>query len=212
MAIVKTQGTAVAIETVLATTKAISGITAANPCVVSATGHGYTVGQIVKLANIAGMVELNDRAFVVSNPLTGTFELKGVDSTSYSAYVSGGDSYLATMTAVGTVEGVPTLFAGTAQVIKTTHLKSVREEQIMGLGVAGTVSLTLQLQDTDAGQAAMQLANELQQAKCYTFTRPDGKVACCVAFCDSFQIAAAANDIYRATASLLLRAAQTRFA
>ncbi len=61
-------------------------------------------------------------------------------------------------------------------------------------------------------QNAMQNANELQAKKVYVVTRSDGKQACMVAFCDSFQTAAAANDVYRFTASMTLRAATARFA
>jgi len=209
---IKTQGTAVAIETALAATKTITAITAASPPVVTSTSHGYANGDIVKITGVVGMAEVNDRAFVVSATTTDTYALKGVDSTNYTTYVSGGTAAKATVTPVGKVEGIPTLFAGQAQTINTTHLKSLRQETIQGLGVAGTLSLNLQLEDADPGQLAMQDANERQVEKVYTFTRSDAKVACCVAFCDSFSMAAAANDIYRVSASLTLRASPTRFA
>jgi hypothetical protein len=209
---IKTQGSSVAVETALATTKAISGATAANPVVVTATAHGYTAGDIVKIDNVVGMVELNKRAFVVANVTTNSFELKGVDGTSYTAYASGGDSYKATMSAVGYVEGIPQLFSGSAPQIDTTHLKSVRSEQVAGLAPSGTASLAIILSDGDTGQAAMQTAADNQTEKCYTITRSDNKVAAMVAFCTSFELSAPKNEIYRATASLLLRAAPTRFA
>lgn len=209
---VKTQGTSVSIETALAATKTITAITKANPAVVSSTGHGYTNGDIVKITGVVGMVELNDRAFVVAASATDSFSLSGVDSTNYTTYVSGGAAAKVTVTPVGKVEGIPTLFAGQAQTINTTHLKSLRQETIQGLAVAGTITMTLQLEDADAGQAAMQASNEQQAEKVYTITRSDSKVACCVAFCDSFSIAAAANDVYRVNASLTLKAARTAFA
>jgi hypothetical protein len=209
---VKTQGSTLSIETTLAATKAISAITAANPPVVTATSHGYTNGQIVKLDNIVGMVELNKRAVVVANITTSTFECKGVDGTAYTAYVSGGDSYLATMTAVGTVEGMPTLFAGSAATIDTTHMKSVQQESIAGLRPAGTCSIGLIKDDADAGQLAMQAAADSQAEKVFTVTKSSGKVAAFVAFVTSFAEQAPKNEVYRATADLLLRVAASRFA
>lgn len=73
----------------------ISGITQADPGVVSATAHGFSNGDWVKASGIVGMTELNGRTLVVSNVTTNTFELQDVfgndlDTTNYAAYVSGG--------------------------------------------------------------------------------------------------------------------------
>lgn len=212
MAAIKTQGSTLSIETALAATKAITGATNANPCVLTIVGNGYTNGDTIKVVDVIGMEELNERAFIVSAAATDSVTLKGVNSTGYGTYVSGGTAAKATMTAVGKIDGMPTLFAGQAQTINTTHLKSRRTENIQGLAQSGTCSLSGLVEDLDAGQGAMQDANELQAEKVYTVTRSDTKVACMVAFCDSFQTAAAANDVYRWTASLTLRAASTRFA
>jgi len=73
-----------------ATTKTISGITKANPAVVTSTGHGYVVGDVVKIAGVVGMEEINDQLFVVSAQDTNTFTLAGVDSTGFGTYASGG--------------------------------------------------------------------------------------------------------------------------
>lgn len=208
---VKTQGTTLKVETALAAAKTITVVTLASPCVVTAVGHGYANGDIIKITGIVGTEELNDRAFVAAAITTDTFTLKGVDSTSYSAYVSGGSAQKATMTEVGKVDAIPTIFAGQANTINTTHLKSRRTENIQGLASSGTCSLSGIVEDDD-GQDAMDDANELQAEKVYTIIRPDAKVACMVAFCDQFQTAAAANDIYRYTAALTLKAARTKFA
>ncbi len=212
MAGIKTQGTAVAVQSALAATKTISGATAANPVVVTATAHGYANGAIVKIANVVGMVQLNNRAFVVANQATNTFELKGVDGTNYSAYLSGGDSYVATMIPVGTVDGIPSAFTGTAPTIRTTHLLSLSEEKIMGLQDFGDCSLSIILDTSNAGQLAMQTAKEIQSALVFTFTASDTKVAGFCAFVTSFSMTAAANDIWRATSALLLQNAPSKFA
>jgi hypothetical protein len=212
MAAIKTQGSTLSVETTLAATKAITSATNANPCVLGIVGNGYSLGDIIKVVDVVGMEELNERAFKLSAVSTDTVTLAGVNSTNYGTYVSGGTSAKATMTAVGKIDGMPTLFAGQAQTINTTHLHSRRTENIQGLAVSGTCSMSGLIEDSDAGQNAMQDANELQAEKVYTVTRSDGKVACMVAFCDSFQTAAPANDVYRFTTSLTLRAAQTRFA
>ena len=72
------------------TAKTISGITAANPAVVTATSHGYSDGDDVWIAGVVGMTRLNGRRFTVANKTTNTFELTDENSTSYTAWSSGG--------------------------------------------------------------------------------------------------------------------------
>jgi hypothetical protein len=76
----------------------ISGITQANPAVVTATSHGYNNGDHVIINSVTGMVEVNGKTFKVANKTTNTFELQDVDgnnidSSSFTAYVSGGNAY-----------------------------------------------------------------------------------------------------------------------
>lgn len=82
--------------------KTISGATKANPCVITATAHGFNNGDYVDIRNVVGMVELNYRRFIVANKTANTFEIKdgdsglNVNSTAYTTYVSGGEVRLAT--------------------------------------------------------------------------------------------------------------------
>lgn len=73
----------------------ITGISKANPAVVSEAGHGRATGDVVKLSDILGMVELNGAVCVVKVLTPDTFELLDVDSTNYDAYISGGTHALA---------------------------------------------------------------------------------------------------------------------
>ena len=70
--------------------KTISGLTAANPGVVTATSHGYSNGDHVWINSVVGMTEVNGRRFTVANKTTNTFELSGVDTSGYTAYSSAG--------------------------------------------------------------------------------------------------------------------------
>lgn len=71
--------------------KHVENITQANPAVVTASNHTFTNGQRIRLKNIGGMTQLEDKTFTVANAATNTFELSGVDSTGYSAFTSGGE-------------------------------------------------------------------------------------------------------------------------
>lgn len=70
----------------------ITGITQANPGVVTYTGTDPSNGDEVEIAGVSGMTQVNGRRFTVANVNAGanTFELSGVDTTGYGAYTSGG--------------------------------------------------------------------------------------------------------------------------
>ena len=73
-------------------TKTITAITKANPAVVTATSHGYNNGDRVFVSGVVGMTEVNNREFTVANKTTNTFELSGINSSSFTTYTSGGTS------------------------------------------------------------------------------------------------------------------------
>ena len=75
--------------------KTITGITAADPAVVTSSSHGYSDGDFVTISSVVGMTEVNNKTFKVSNKTTNTFELQDVDgndinSSAYTTYSSAG--------------------------------------------------------------------------------------------------------------------------
>lgn len=76
----------------------ITGITQANPAVVTTSGaHGYSNGDQVYITGVVGMTEINDSRlyYTVANVTATTFEVQdrdgsNVDSSSFTAYSSGG--------------------------------------------------------------------------------------------------------------------------
>ncbi len=81
---------------ILETAVNISGITQANPGVVTANSHGYSNGDEVYISGVVGMTQVNGRRFIVANVATNTFELTdrdtaaNINTTSYTAWASGG--------------------------------------------------------------------------------------------------------------------------
>lgn len=69
--------------------KTITGITKANPGVVTSAGHGFSNGDSVLISEVSGMTEVNGFSFTIANVTANTFEL-GVDTSSYGTYISGG--------------------------------------------------------------------------------------------------------------------------
>lgn len=80
---------------ILESVKTITGVTQANPAVVTSAAHGFSNGDWVYISGVVGMTRLNGRTFKVAGVATNTFQLQDVDgnninSTGYGAYVSGG--------------------------------------------------------------------------------------------------------------------------
>ena len=73
---------------------AITGITQANPAVVTSTAHGFLNGDEIYIGAVGGMVQVNNMVFTVANVTTNTFELSGIDSTAFTAYTTGGYAFL----------------------------------------------------------------------------------------------------------------------
>ena len=72
-------------------TKTITGITAANPAVVSCASHGFVTGNTVYVYDVAGMTEVNARVYPITEVAGGnSYQLTGFDSTLWTAYTSGG--------------------------------------------------------------------------------------------------------------------------
>ncbi len=72
------------------TTRNISGATRANPVTITSNGHGFTNGNRVRITSVVGMTQLNNNIYTVANATTNTFQLQGVNGSSYSNYSSGG--------------------------------------------------------------------------------------------------------------------------
>ncbi|MCB1712601.1 MAG: hypothetical protein KDH96_09070, partial [Candidatus Riesia sp.] len=80
---------------VLDSTKNITGITAANPPVVTSTSHGFSNGDEVYISGVSGMAEINGRNYKIANVAANTFELQdlagtNIDASAFTAYTSGG--------------------------------------------------------------------------------------------------------------------------
>ena len=140
--------------------KTISGITQANPAVVTASSHGYDNGDEVLISGVSGMTEVNGKRFLVADKTTNTFELQdkdGVDinSTSFTAYTSGGVSnkVFELATPYTTAQLFDLKFAQSADVMYITH----PAHEVEKLSRTGHTSWTLT--DVDFTKGPMQDAN-----------------------------------------------------
>ena len=108
----------------------ITGVTAANPAVVTTSGaHGYTNGDEVYITGVVGMGELNNGRYIVGNVATTTMELTNqltgvaLDSSAFTAYSSAGTvAKIYEIVSPYTTAELPLLkFSQTADVMTIVH-------------------------------------------------------------------------------------------
>ena len=116
-----------------ADTKDISAASAADPCQMTVTGHGWLSGQTVYIEDIVGMTELNDSVYEITKITDeDTIELTDINSTDMTTYVSGGTGIR--------MEVDPKYSSGYTYDIPTDYLQAlhlsdgVSEFEIMGTG------------------------------------------------------------------------------
>lgn len=73
----------------------ITGATQANPCVLTAN-NGFKIGQSVVIQDVEGMTELNGNTYTILSATSTTITIN-VNSTSFTAYSSGGTATLKTV-------------------------------------------------------------------------------------------------------------------
>ena len=109
----------------------ITGITQADPAVVTSNGHGLNDGDHIRIVDVSGMTEVNSTDYIVAGAATNTFELQDtdsadVDSTGYTTYTSGGEIYVYTDTITGLshLEGKSVAILGDGNVLAEATVSS----------------------------------------------------------------------------------------
>jgi hypothetical protein len=138
--------------------KTITGATKANPVVITATAHGFSNGDKVRITSVVGMTELNGLVYEVANKTTDTFELKNTDGTAYKTYISGGIAKLCatTITGLSHLEGktVDILADGAVhvqRVVASGQVTLTRTSSVVHVGLP--YSSTLETLDLEGGGA-----------------------------------------------------------
>lgn len=113
----------------------ITGITQANPAVVTSVAHGLPNGSHVLIEGVAGMDRLNGRTFTITVLGADTFSLTGANTTGYASYTGGGTA--SRVVEVGTPYTAAMLpdvrFTQSADVLFLTHgLSPINELQRTG--------------------------------------------------------------------------------
>lgn len=166
--VTKWSNVAVAMQSALAAADTISAITKANPGVVTATAHGMNNGDYVYLS-VQGMYQLNERVVRIANKTTDTFELEGVDTTSFDTFTSGTAEAITFGTSISTATTVSNSGGG-FDFIDTTTIHGNAKTQIPGLPNALSYSMDHLWDPADAGQIALKAASDAQARRAFKFT------------------------------------------
>ena len=174
--VTKWSGVAVAMQSALAAADTITGITKANPGVVTATSHGLSNGDYVFLL-VTGMHQLNEVVARVANQATNTFELEGIDTTLFGTFSAGTAEAITFGTSITTATTVSNSGGG-FDFIDSTTIHDLSKTQVPGAAAALTYSMDHLWNPADTGQIAMKVASDAQARRAFKLTfGTGGKIA-----------------------------------
>lgn len=158
---------AVSVQSVIASAKTITGITKANPGVVTVAGHGYVNGDII-YHEVDGMYQLNEKPVRVANALTDTYELEGIDTTNFDDFTSGTAAKVTLGTSITTATTI-SASGGDFDFVDVTTIHDNTRKQIPGLPGAISYQMEHIWDAGDAGLLAMKAASDNQSKRVIKF-------------------------------------------
>lgn len=163
---------AIAVQSALAAATTITGITKANPGVVTSVAHGYSNGDYVVLT-ISGMSQIDDMVVRVANKTADTYELEGVNTTSYDTFSSGTVGKITFGTTLATATSV-NASGGDFDFIDVTTIHDAVKKQIPGLANPANFSFDNIWDVSDTGLIALKAASDAQAKRAVKFTFANG--------------------------------------
>ena len=122
--------------------KAISAATQANPGQITAVGHGWETGDEVTIDGVVGMTQLNGGTFSITKVDADNFTI-GVDTSAYTAYVSGGNARRTMFVAAAATSAAPHVLTWTAAANAQEYNVYKALNGIYGfIGVAGSATFS----------------------------------------------------------------------
>jgi Phage tail tube protein, TTP len=165
-------------ESAIASSTAITGITLAAPGVLTSTAHGLLDGDVV-LIECLGTLQLNGRLFKVVNKTTNDFQIAGPDGVTglstvgYTAFTSG---TVKKVTLGTTITGCMDFNAagGDIKTVDTTTVHDTQDTEIVVGATAQSYDMTVQWDPAAAAQQAMKAAFIARANKAFKIRWPDG--------------------------------------
>jgi Phage tail tube protein, TTP len=166
----------IAVQSAIAASKTITGITKASPAVATSTAHGYANGDYVVLT-VSGMFELDNRVVRVANVAANTFELEGVDATAYTTFTSGGAQVITFGTTLSNITDV-NVSGGDFDQIDVTTIHDNVKKSIPGSASPINIGMTANWDPSDAGMVALKSASDARAQRAVRVTFSDATKWC----------------------------------
>lgn len=159
-----------------ATPKTVTAVTLASPGVATSSAHAMANGTVGYWTVNGGMPQLDGQATRVMNSATNTFDLQGLNTSTYTAFTSGTFVPVATWGSLAESIGY-SIGGGAADTLDDTRLSDVVKQEINGLLSADTLSVDILSQTFNT--AVMQAIEDASIAQTYMvgrITLNDGSV------------------------------------
>lgn len=136
----------------------LGAITKANPATVTSTAHGLSNGDVV-LLETTGMAELNGQVARVTGSTTNSFQLDGVDSTSYTTFIGGSARKIASWDTAGDATAINAAQASPNR-IEVTTLFDTEKQYVFGLPDSPELTIEGLLNPSSSATATVRKASE----------------------------------------------------
>ena len=190
------QGTLCQIQGADGSAITITAITKAVAAVVSAT-NTLAVGDVVLFGAVTNMPEIAGQLGIVTVASGSSFTVS-IDSSNFASVGTAGTATPKTWTTIANVKDYQG-FDGTTSELDKTHLLSGAMEYAAGLQDFGQFSLTVDVDNTDAGQLALRAAKTAGATKAFRVTLPNGKHRAFMGFVKKFSESLGVNQIVKAS-------------
>lgn len=201
----------VGVQTALAASKTITAITKASPAVATSTAHGIANGSYV-LLKVSGMGLLNYRVVRVANAAANTFELEGIDSTTYDTFVSGTAEVVTFGASASTLQDLSPS-GGEAAGIAVSTIHSDQDFEIPGNRSPIVISAGSLWDPGDPALLALKAFDEKKTAACVLATFSTGaKIVFCAYMSANLAPTGSAGQVVTTPVSMRLRGLITTYA
>lgn len=176
MSNVKGRGVRVEIAATYDSPLTVTAVTVASPGVATSAAHGLANDAVGYFNAVAGMVQLEGQACRVKNQATNTFELQGLNTSTYSVFTAGTFVPVATWATLAESTSYE-IGGGAAEKLDVTTLMDVVRKEEQGLLPVQNVSMNTIAQDTpSAAQLLLENAVQTQGAVTVRITLANGAV------------------------------------
>jgi len=196
---ISAQGTALSIEGTPGSAITITAITKATSAVVTGT-NTLAVGDVVEFGTVTNMPEIFGLLGIVTVASGSGFTVN-IDSSGFATAGTSGSANPKTWTAINNVKDYQG-FDGSTSELDKTNMQSGAMEYAAGLQDFGQMSLTVDVDNTDAGQTALRTSKTAGSTKAYKMVLPNGKIRTFKAFVKKFSESGGVNQIVKASVDL----------